>query len=143
MIWWMWILLGLGLLAAELLTPGGFFILFFGAGALAVGVLTALWPAAPEWLQWLAFPAISILGVLAFRKPLKERFLSLPGSKQVDTMAGETAVATDDIAPNGTGKVELRGASWSARNVSDRAIRGGERCRVEKVEDLLVFVRPA
>lgn len=143
MIWWIWILLGLGLLAAELLTPGGFFILFFGVGALAVGVLTAVWPAAPEWVQWLSFPAISILSLLAFRKPLKERFLSLPGSKQVDTMAGETAVAADDIAPNGTGKVELRGASWSARNLSDRAIRGGERCRVEKVEDLLVFVRPA
>jgi membrane protein implicated in regulation of membrane protease activity len=143
MTWWIWILLGLGLLAAELLTPGGFFILFFGAGAIAVGVLAALWPAAPEWLQWLAFPAVSILGVLGFRKPLRERFLALPESRQVDSMAGETAVAAGDIPPNGTGRVELRGAAWNARNLSDAPIREGQICRVEKVEDLLVFVRPA
>ena len=28
--WWLWVLLGLGLLALEMATPGGFFALFFG-----------------------------------------------------------------------------------------------------------------
>ena len=142
MTWWIWILLGLGLLAAELLTPGGFYILFFGAGAIAIGLLTLLWPGAPEWLTWLAFPVISILGLLAFRERLKEKFLALPASKQVDSMAGETAIASGAIAPRATGKVELRGSCWSARNLSDHAIADGAACRVEKVEDLLVFVRP-
>jgi membrane protein implicated in regulation of membrane protease activity len=33
--WWIWILLGLVLLLGEIVTPGGFYILFFGVGAVA------------------------------------------------------------------------------------------------------------
>jgi regulator of protease activity HflC (stomatin/prohibitin superfamily) len=32
--WWIWIVLGLVLLLGELVTPGGFYILFFGVGAI-------------------------------------------------------------------------------------------------------------
>ncbi len=39
MIWWYWMLLGLVLLGAEMVTPGGFYILFFGLAALVVGTL--------------------------------------------------------------------------------------------------------
>ena len=37
MIWWYWMLVGLVLLGAEMVTPGGFYILFFGLAALVVG----------------------------------------------------------------------------------------------------------
>ncbi len=42
MVWWAWVLVGFLLLLGEILTPGGFFILFFGVGALVVGALGAL-----------------------------------------------------------------------------------------------------
>ena len=42
MTWWTWLLLGLVLAALELATPGGFFILFFGLGAIVVGILELL-----------------------------------------------------------------------------------------------------
>ena len=35
--WWLWMLLGFALIVCELTTPGGFFFLFFGLGAVAVG----------------------------------------------------------------------------------------------------------
>jgi membrane protein implicated in regulation of membrane protease activity len=38
--------------------------------------------------------------------------------------------------------VELRGTSWSARNASDAAIGAGMRCRVARVEGLMLYVRP-
>ena len=41
-LWWHWLVLGLVLLAAELASAGGFYIIFFGVGALVVGVLAAL-----------------------------------------------------------------------------------------------------
>ena len=41
MAWWIWVLGGLVLLLAEVLTPGGFFVVFFGAGAILVGALKA------------------------------------------------------------------------------------------------------
>ena len=39
MVWWLWVVVGLGLLAFEMAMPGGFFALFFGVGALLVGGL--------------------------------------------------------------------------------------------------------
>jgi inner membrane protein len=39
------------------------------------------------------------------------------------------------------GKAEMRGTSWNTRNVSDQTIARGQRCRVERVEGLTIFVR--
>src|SRR5277367_4191593 len=59
MVWWLWVLLGLGLLTFEVLTPGGFFAVFFGLAALLVEALTGLDASGPPWLQWLLFSGIS------------------------------------------------------------------------------------
>ena len=37
--WWMWFILGVVLLLAELTTPGAFYQLFFGLGAIVVGLI--------------------------------------------------------------------------------------------------------
>ena len=54
----------------------------------------------------------------------------------------EIAIATNDIAPSTTGKAELRGTSWNARNDSDAAIPSGARCVVTKVDGLTLIVKP-
>jgi membrane protein implicated in regulation of membrane protease activity len=46
------------------------------------------------------------------------------------------------LAPGEVGKVELRGSSWSARNVSETALTPGARCRVLAVEGLMLKVAP-
>ena len=38
MAWWLWLVLGLALLASEAFTPGTFFVFFFGLSAIAVGL---------------------------------------------------------------------------------------------------------
>ena len=55
MVWWYWMVLGLALLGAEMTTPGGFYILFFGLSALVVGTLAGLDLVEADWLQWLLF----------------------------------------------------------------------------------------
>ena len=70
MIWWYWMLLGLVLLGIEMVTPGGFYILFFGLAALIVGSLAGLGFTQAEWLQWLMFSGLAILSLLVFRGPL-------------------------------------------------------------------------
>ena len=67
MYWWLWLVLGLLLLGLEALTPGGFYVLFFGVGALVVGTLVGLGASGPVWLQWLLFSAISVVSLLLFR----------------------------------------------------------------------------
>jgi inner membrane protein len=142
MIWWLWVLVGLGLLAFEMALPGGFFALFFGVGALLVGALVALDAAGPAWMQWLLFSVLSIGTLVTLRRPLQAR-LNLGGSRRpVDSLVGESAVALEDLAPGGLGKAELRGTSWSARNRGSVALSKGQRCIVEKVDGLMLLVRP-
>ena len=138
--WWIWILLGLLLLLAELLTPGGFYIIFFGIGAVVVGVLAGLNAAGPLWFQFILFSILSVLTLWLFR----EKLLQLTQGerrKNVDSLVGETAVATEEIHLNAVGKAELRGTSWNARNVGDKPLTRGQRCIVERVEGLTIFVR--
>lgn len=136
---WLWLILGLVLLAGELLTPGGFFIVFFGVGALAVGLLGLAGVTMPLWAQGVAFSAISIVALLLFRKPLLGRFAPPPAPK-VDPLVGEEAVALEEIGPGRLGKVELRGTPWNARTVNGKALPKGARVRVDRVEGLTVFV---
>jgi len=139
MAWWIWILFGLGLLFLELASPGTFFFLFFGVAGIVVGVLAALGWAGPDWAEWLLFPVLAVLMLALLRGPLRAR-LNLRGStRAVDSLVGEGGVILEDIAAEGVGKVEVRGSSWSAR--STRALSKGQRCRVDRVDGLTLWVR--
>jgi membrane protein implicated in regulation of membrane protease activity len=140
MSWWIWILIGLILVFAEVVTPGGFYLLFFGIGGLAVGLLALADLAGPAWLQVLLFSVISLCALWLFRGKLMQTF-QVKAQLPVDSFIGETAHVAGEIAVNGVGKVELRGASWSARNVGATPLSVGGRCVVEKVEGLTLLVR--
>lgn len=141
MSWWMWLLLGFFLLLMEMVTPGGFYLLFFGVAAIIVGLLAGLNVAGPLWLQWLLFSILSVLAVLVFRRPLLRKTRPALQGREVDTLVGETAVALQEIAADGVGKVELRGTSWNARNLSAAPVKTGDRCTVEHVEGLMLHIR--
>ena len=142
MIWWLWIFLGLILLGIEIMTPGGFYILFFGLAALVVGALVGLHLISAEWVQWLLFSGLSIASLVAFREPLR-RLMKVDHSATtaVDTMIGELAIAVEDIAPDGLGKAELRGSTWSARNAGATALSKGQRGRVANVDGLTLWIK--
>ena len=139
--WWAWIVLGFGLALLELTTPGGFYFLFFGVGALGVGLLA--WPGIVEdtAFQLMIFSILSVGSSLMLRKPLLRRFGPKTPDVEVDSMVGETATALDDIDVNGFGKVELRGTAWSARNGGEQKVTRGQRCTVQRVDGLSLWVR--
>src|SRR5262245_36690912 len=120
MYWWLWLVLGLGLLGLEALTPGGFYVLFFGIGALVVGTVVGLGVAGPVWLQWLLFSAISVISLLIFRPYLLRVTRSQERPDPMDTLEGEVATPLDDIDPGMIGKAELRGTTWTALNHDNR-----------------------
>ena len=140
MLWWYWVILGLVLIALELATPGGFFVIFFAIAAIVVGslVLGGLLDAA--WLQWLLFSLLAIVGLGLFRKPLIGR-MGMGGSTEMDTLVGEVALATSAMPPGEHGRAELRGAGWSARNVDTQPLAIGQRCRVVAVTGLMLELR--
>jgi membrane protein implicated in regulation of membrane protease activity len=139
--WWTWLALGLVLMVIELVTPSGFFVMFFGLGALSVGVLTRLGMAGPPWMEWLLFTVFSLVYVLLFRGRLQQRVQS-SAIGNVDTLVGEIALPRERIAPGGVGRVDLRGTTWTARNAAAVTIEPGRRCRVVSVDNLLLSVQP-
>ena len=141
--WWAWLVLGLGLILLELLTPLSFYLMFFGVGALVLGALAGLRLPIPLWGEWLLFSGFSIAAVLLLRRPLLARFFGDGQRLAVDSMVGETALALEDLAVGATGRVELRGTTWNARNFGAYPVARGQRCTVEKIEGLLLWVRGA
>ena len=139
--WWIWLALGLILMVIELATPSGFFVMFFGLGALTVGVLTRLGVAGPPWMEWLLFTVLSVVYVLLFRGRLQQR-VQHPENDNIDTLVGELALPRERIPPDGVGRVELRGTIWNARNDSTVPLEPGRRSRVTRVDGLVVSVRP-
>jgi inner membrane protein len=138
--WWMWLAGGLVLLLVELATPSGFFVMFFGIGALTVGLLARLAVAEAAWAQWLIFIVTSLVYLLLFRGRLRSK-VDLPVA-EVDTLVGELATPRERIAPGAVGRVDLRGTLWKARNDTDNLIEAGQRCRVTRVDGLLLYVQP-
>jgi len=140
--WWMWVVLGMVLLLGEVLTPGGFFIIFFGAAAVVVGLLKALGLELALSYEVMLFSLLSIMGLVFFRKPLQQKFRQLTPHLPVDEITGESAMAMEEIASGASGKVELRGASWTAINVGSSPLAQGSECVVERVDGLKLNVRP-
>jgi inner membrane protein len=139
--WWMWLALGLVLVVAELATPSGFFIIFFGVAALTVGILAGLNMAGTTWVQWLLFSVLSIAYVLVFRGRLQTK-VQIPPPHDVDSLIGGLAIVQERLLPGVVGRVELRGSMWSARNTSQVTLDAGQRARVASVDGLTLTVIP-
>jgi membrane protein implicated in regulation of membrane protease activity len=141
-LWWHWLVLGLVLAVAEMATAGGFYIIFFGVGALVVGVMAGFGAAGPVWMQVLLFTVVSVGSLVLFRGRLLKSFQPEPQAPSVDALVGEIAIAAEDVAAGAVGRVELRGTAWSARNDAPASIVRGTRCRVVRVDGLTLHVVP-
>lgn len=139
--WWLWIILGLALVVFEVATPSGFFVIFFGIGALTVGVLARLAIVQAGWMQWLLFTILSVVYLLLFRGRLQSR-VAMPPSSNVDSLVGVLAIVQERLLPGAVGRVEVRGAAWTARNTSQATLEVGQRSRVASVDGLQLSVVP-
>jgi membrane protein implicated in regulation of membrane protease activity len=140
MTWWLWILLGLVLSALELATPGGFYLIFFGVGALFTGLVSLLDFGVPGWAEWIVFAVASVVMLLVFRRPILR--MMQPAMPDVDSLVGEIATTMDAIPAGQVGRAELRGTAWSARNGHGLELARGQRCRVERVDGLTLYLVP-
>jgi membrane protein implicated in regulation of membrane protease activity len=139
MTWWIWVLIGFALLALEFSTTT-LHIGFFAVGAFVTGILVALGLDIPLWSQILIFTGVSLVAFF-FLRPILVRKLKLDQKKVVDTLVGEAAMTMEEIPVQGLGKAEMRGTTWSARNVGETVLARGQRCVVADVEGLVIHVR--
>lgn len=139
MAWWIWFLVGIALLALEFVAST-LHSAFFAAGAFLVSLLVAIGVGGPLWAQLLTFTLFSLV-TLFFIRPAVVAKLKLNETKVVDSLVGETATAVDEIPASSVGKAEMRGSTWSAQNIGQTTLARGQRCTVERVEGLMLYVR--
>jgi membrane protein implicated in regulation of membrane protease activity len=142
LLWWHWLVIGLLLVLVELATPGGFFVIFFGVSAIIVGALAGFGIAGPVWTQLLMFSVLSIISLVLFRARLLKAIQHDPQRPEVDALVGEIGQVDGAIAPGEIGKIEVRGAAWSARNTTSSTLGRGTRCRVRRVDGLMLEIEP-
>jgi membrane protein implicated in regulation of membrane protease activity len=142
LLWWHWIVIGLLLVLGEMASAGGFYVIFFGIAALLVGILAAGGVAGPAWAQLLLFSVISVSSLAIFRSRLLKWMQLDPQRPAVDPLIGEIGIAQEEIVAGGVGRLELRGTAWSARNATSAMLPFGTRCRVVRVEGLMLHVVP-
>ena len=140
MAWWLWLVLGLALTGLELVSPGGFYLIFFGVSALLLGTLQLLGLHSQVWVQWFLFTALSFVLLALFRNPVLKAFR--PKDVAVDQLVGQIAIPIEDIAAGSVGKAELRGTGWNARNGHHGPLHKGQRCRVQRIDELMLILTP-
>ncbi len=145
--WWHWIVLGIGLVIAELAVPA-FFVIWFGLGALLVGLALLVLPlgATAQLGLWIV-ASLAMVG-LWFRvfkggEYLKSR--TRIGQSDGDTV-GEVGLMAKAAAPFARGRVRFQKPLLGAEEwecIVDEPIAAGERVRVVAVEGSFLKVTKA
>jgi hypothetical protein len=143
MAWWVWAVAGILLLGTELFIPLDFFVFFLGVAALGVSATVALGLTGTLSGQLLLFSVLAVVATVALRTPIVRRLRRAQDlGVGIETLIGETALLQDALAPGQVAKAELRGSTWTVRSEHREPLPAGRRCRVERVEGLVLWVRP-
>ena len=143
--WWHWEIAGLALVLLELAVPA-FFVIWFGFGAMLVGLVLLLAPGLALSAQIGVWVLASVaMTVLWFRVFKRSQHKTLVGTATGEVI-GEIGLLVSAVAPFERGKVRfqrpvLGAEEWAC--VAESAIAAGERVRVVSVEGSYVKVAKA
>lgn len=134
--WWHWIVGGMLLTLLELAVPA-FYVIWFGLGALLVGVIVLLAPGLSVTVQIMLWIIASLTMVLLWFRVFKQNQDRTRSGTADGEAIGEIGLLVGAIAPFGKGKVRfqrplLGSDEWVC--LADDAIPAGERVRVVGVE---------
>ncbi len=134
--WWYWIVGGFVLILAELAIPS-FFLIWFGLGALLIGLLMLALPDISLTAQLALWTVASLAMVLLWFRVFKQSFRKTrAGSAEGETI-GEIGLLVSAIAPFERGKVRfqrpvLGSEEWVC--FADVEIAAGQRVKVLAIE---------
>jgi membrane protein implicated in regulation of membrane protease activity len=142
-LWILWLVLGVGLIIAEIFTLG-FFLLWFGVGAIAAALVGLL--GGGFALQFLTFAVLSIALTLMSRTIFAKYFSHSEADRMksgVDALPGQVGTVTS--ASKGAlheGAVKVFGSTWTAFPIDDETLLiEGEKVEVVEVKGSSVYVR--
>lgn len=143
--WWHWAVFGIALILAELAVPA-FVLIWFGLGALLVGLFMFLAPGLGMTAQILMWTLASVLMVVLWFKIFKRGMHKTRVGMSDSNIVGEVGLLIRDVEPFGKGQVRFQkplvGAEvWDC--IADEAIRSGERVKVLGIEGSFLRVGKA
>ncbi|WP_373100245.1 MULTISPECIES: NfeD family protein [Pasteurellaceae] len=136
---WHWLVLGFGLLIAELLLPG-VFLLWWGLAALVLAGVVALIPLSPT-VAVICYAVLAIMLSLLWWKYQhgKDRADQAKTSlNQRDHAMLGMRGAVRDIGENGIGRGAFGDTTW---RIQGRGLQRGDIVEVQRVEGITLFVR--
>lgn len=138
----LWLVLGVGLIIAEIFTLG-FVLFWFGIGAIAASVAGFL--GAGIGVQFLIFAVVSI-ALTAMSRTIFQRYLPTNEGEAirtgVDSLPGKVGtVTTASKGALNEGAVKVYGSTWTAYPVDDVALTEGEKVEVVEIKGSSIYVR--
>lgn len=133
--WWHWVVCGLALVLAELIISS-FFIVWFGLGALFVGLLALAFELSLT-AQLGTWTIASLAMVWLWFRVFKQSFQRTRIGTADGEVIGEIGLLVSAVAPFERGKVRFQRPVLGAEEwvcLSDTAIAAGERVKVIAVE---------
>jgi membrane protein implicated in regulation of membrane protease activity len=141
-LWWHWIVLGIVVVLLELAVPA-FFLVWFGLGALIVGVVLLAAPGLSFAWQVLIWIVCSLAFIWLWFKVFKPGFYKTRAGMSKGAVIGEIGLVIRDIRPFEKGQIRfqkpmLGDEVWES--VADEEIKAGERVKVLDVEGNILKV---
>ena len=133
LLWWHWIAAGIVMVIAELFVPM-FFILWFGMGAMIVGIVMRVMPLSTA-MQFFLWAIFSIAMVFAWFRLFKNPDRTKAGIAK-EAFLGETGLITKEVSAMGKGMIRfqkpiLGSDTWPV--IADDTIPVGERAKIVDV----------
>jgi len=125
--YWLWLILGALLILSEFFLTG-IVAVFFGVGAILVGILTAIGLIDSLPAQITVFSVLSIAALMFARERIKVWFRGKvsdrwDGDKDLLYSRGERAEVSRDFV-DGVGQVRLSGVDWKAESDDPGLVKG-------------------
>ena len=139
--WWHWVVLGLCLMIAEMAIPA-FFVIWFGIGAVCIGLLLLLVPDLAVAVQLIIWAVVSSLLVAVWFRYFRPATRTTVGTSAASAV-GEVGILVSDLPPQARGQVRFQkpilGADlWEC--YSDQPLKAGERVRIAALEGHFIKV---
>jgi membrane protein implicated in regulation of membrane protease activity len=136
LLWWHWVVLGVVLTLLELAVPA-FVLVWFGVGAIIVGIAVLAYPQMPFAWQGIIWIAFSVAFIWLWFKVFKSGFHKTGAGMSKGQLIGEIGIVIRDIRPYDKGQIRLQkpvlgDEVWDS--IAEEEIRTGERVKVLAVE---------
>lgn len=140
--WHIWLIIAGFFFIAEMITVG-FFVFWFGIGALIAMLVSFICPGNIA-LQSAVFVISSTL-LIFLTKPLVKKITKLDIKLKTNAFSiiDKTGIVTQDINPtHGIGQIKVSGETWSAKTTDNSVIEKGTQIKIIKIDGVKAIVEP-